>query len=327
MKTWTSGAASFASWDNAANWSPQGVPGANDDVTFGAPADANIFSGGIQVRSVALAAIGAALTINSGAGLSAPGGVTLANGSLMVNGTLSNTTVDLQGGGVSGFGTFDTVTFTGTVDLNGQYRSMTIAGLTTLAAPAGQPGLRITGPTSGVLNKFVPATLDGGIVLFGTASRTETAEIGQVYGAALTLGAGLTLDVIGSVLLGGATDQFAALGPSPQPVIGAGPLINAGTINVGPGGRLQVQGAIVSTGAIHVASGMLDLSGAPTLNLSTPSLSFAGPVQMDDGAGRIILGKGQTAAAPRRWTPRRARLAIRAPRYAWLKMWADLSAA
>lgn len=295
MKTWTGGAASFASWDNAANWLPQGVPGANDDVTFNAPADANIFSGEIQVRSVTLAAIGAALTVNSGARLSVPGGVTLAGGSLIVNGTLSSTTVDLQGGGVSGFGTFDTVTFTGTVDLDAQYRSMTIAGLTTLTAPAGQPGLRLTGPTSGLLNKYASATLDGGIVLFGSGSKTEAAEIGQVYNAALTLGASLTVDVVGLALLGGASGQFSALQP-PQPVTGAGPLTNAGTINVGPGGTLQVQGAIFSTGAIHVASGTLDLTGAPTLNLSTPSLSFAGPVQMDDGAGKIILGKGQTVA-------------------------------
>ena len=269
-RTWVNGAA--GSWNTAADWSPASVPGAADDVVLGVGANVGIYASSVQAGSVSLTDPTAELSIGVGLSLSAPGGLTLAAGTLTVMGTLTNTVLRLQGGTLadSGGGVLDNVTTLGTLDFSALYSGFSVEHALTLVPAAGQPGLRLTGTGSGLAVRNAPATLDGGIALAGSSDASRPTIIYADSGAdTLTLAPGLTLDVTGAANLLAST-------------------INAGTINVGPGASLMANGSVSGTGAIHIASGTLDLD-------ATTSLSLSAPIQMDDGAATLVLGTGQTA--------------------------------
>ncbi len=61
-KTWVGRA---GTWDNAADWSPQGEPGIQDDAVIGAGADVALASGQVQVRSISLAGPTAVLELRA----------------------------------------------------------------------------------------------------------------------------------------------------------------------------------------------------------------------------------------------------------------------
>ena len=117
-RTWVNGAA--GSWNTAADWSPASVPGAADDVVLGVGANVGIYASSVQAGSVSLTDPTAELSIGVGLSLSAPGGLTLAAGTLTVMGTLTNTVLRLQGGTLadSGGGVLDNVTTLGTLDFS-----------------------------------------------------------------------------------------------------------------------------------------------------------------------------------------------------------------
>lgn len=197
-KTWLGGA---GTWDNAANWSPQGVPGVSDDAVIGASADVSV-SGLVQVGSISLAGPTAVLELRA------------ANSSI--------------------FG----------------------------SAPF-PPGSR----------------MGGGIVRFGSSDASQPASLAG-FGN-LTLDTNLSLDVIGSASLGSGHTPF-----QPYQVT----LAADATINVALGGTLAFRGFFSGTGAIHVASGTLDLSEQYARYASNLSANPPIPVKMDDNAGTVVLG-------------------------------------
>jgi Ca2+-binding RTX toxin-like protein len=128
--------------------------------------------------------------------------------------------------------------------------------------------------------------VDGGIVLFGSPDASQPASLAG-FGS-LTLDTNLSLDVTGAASLGGGHRPF-----EPYQVT----LASDAVINVAPGGTLTVQGFFSGAGAIHVASGTLDLS---KLYSSYPGLNPPNPVwpvsvKMDDGAGTVVLGVDSSA--------------------------------
>lgn len=116
----------------------------------------------------------------------------------------------------------------------------------------------------------------GGIVLFGSPDASQPAGLGGFEN--LTLDANLSLDVIGAASLGSGNTPFEPY----QVTLAAG-----AAINVAPGGNLAVIGLFSGAGAIHVASGTLDLSKR---YLRNPGVNSPLLVKMDDDAGKVVLG-------------------------------------
>jgi len=87
--TWTGAVSS--EWDNAANWSPNDIPNDDDDVTIGATTQAPILSGDAIIASL-----------------------TISNGTLTVNGSLTTTNMVQKGGTLTGSGTLTAPTYSWT---------------------------------------------------------------------------------------------------------------------------------------------------------------------------------------------------------------------
>ena len=152
-----------------------------------------------------------------------------------------------------------------------QVRSVSLAGPTAV--------LELRAASSN-LYTFAPVPAEnrvgGGIVLIGSSDASQPASLAG-FGN-LTLDANLSLNVIGSASLGSGHTPF-----DPYQVT----LAADATINVAPGGTLAFRGLFSGTGAIHVASGTLDLTERYLLNSGVNSpLS----VKMDDDAGTVVLG-------------------------------------
>jgi hypothetical protein len=100
-KTWDGGA-STSNWNDANNWSPNGVPTANHDVTLNGANTININVAG-QTKNLTLSNAGLILTILSGNSLSVNGNLTQSAGTLNVETTFPTVsgTTDLSGGTVS----------------------------------------------------------------------------------------------------------------------------------------------------------------------------------------------------------------------------------
>lgn len=296
-KTWVGGS---GTWDNAADWSPQGVPGSADDVVLGAGANVMVYSGvGDRTGSVTLDDPSAVLNVIAGSGIYVSGDVTLAAGELDLTGDLGAGTLRLSGGSLRGFGTIGVGTLIGTItasfqDQDAGYFGLSLAGSITLAGGGGQPNIILHGAT---LHTYVRTTLDGGIVLAGSTDAQHPNVVGDFgagggdsgyTGLALTLGSSLTLDVTGLTDLVGAAPGTISANDS-------------GTINVAPGGTLYMNTALTLTGVTHIASGTLDLSNAanPTGSFfiggggTTNAAPATNPIIFDDGAGKLILTNGQ----------------------------------
>ncbi len=221
-KVWVGGAVGTPTWDNAADWSPQGEPGAGDDVVLGAGAAVTIASGTVQANTVSL---------------------TDPTASLTVDGILQNTTVQMQGGQLAGTGALDNDTIIGTLTTD----TLNVEQTLTLDAPPGQPSLVVTGPGS-VISGVGMADLDGGIALVGSPDATRP-TVFQGTDTQFTLD--LTLDVMGAAV-------FESSGPGAD----VASVESIGPINVAPGGDLAFQSAAGTVGTLHVTSGTVDASAA-----------------------------------------------------------------
>ncbi len=227
LKTWVGGT---ATWDNAAAWSSQGMPVANDEVVIGANSSVTISPGVVQASVV---------------------GVDDPTANLIVNGVLQNTTVRLQGGQLTGTGILDNDAIIGTLTMMGKLQ---IADTVTVNAPSGQAALVLTAPGATVTGVGKSA-LNGGLAIVGSADPSRPVTFtGQGGPFALDV----TLDVTGAAIL-----QGFGVGPTASNATSSGP------INIGPGGNLSLRGTTYSTGPIHLMGGTLDLTLSPFPPLSS----------------------------------------------------------
>ena len=157
-----------------------------------------------------------------------------------------------------------------------QVRSVSLAGPTAvLELRAASTNLYTFAP--------IPAQnrVGGGIVLFGSPDASQPASLAG-FGN-LTLDANLSLDVIGAASLGGGHTPFDSYQVTLAP---------DAVINVAPGGNLAFQGLFSGTGAVHVASGTLDLSRQYA---SSSGANSPFSIRMDDNAGTVVLGNNSSA--------------------------------
>ena len=189
---------------------------------------------------------------------------------------------------VGGAGSWDNAADWSPQSIPGAGDDVTIGAGATVAVTSGAIGARsisLDGPTAVLalngagVNADIEGTLGGGIVLLGSPDASQPAGL---FGTPLTLGMDLSLDVTETAFLGNAT----ALAPSTTT------LLDTATINVGPGGNLGLGGYFSGAGTIHIDSGTLDLTRA---FVSGSSESFPIPIQMDDGAAKLVLGFGGSA--------------------------------
>ena len=236
-KNWAGGS---GAWDDAADWLPQGMPGVSDAAVLGAGAAVVIATTENEtVASIALTAPTASLT---------------------VDGVLQNATVQLGSGQLTGTGTFDNVTFVGTLTTS----ALTIGGTATFEGPPGQPNLAITAPGGTLTGLYTsdldtsnPAGLSAGIVLVGSPDLSRPVIL-QGYMASFS-----TFDVTGAVE----------------------GLNFVGTINLTPGGYLTGSDP---DGPIHIEGGTLDISA-----LGAPGISRTYPVSFDRSSGTLVVKNGQ----------------------------------
>ena len=259
-KVWVGGAIGAPTWDNIADWSPQGEPAATDDVVLGAGAAVTIASGTVQAGTVSL---------------------TDPTASLTVDGILQNTTVQFQGGQLAGTGALDDDTIVGTLTTN----SLTVEQTLTLDSASGQPDLVITGPGSAV-SAVGMSELDGGIALVGS---TDASRPVVFQGSDTQFTLDVTLDVTGATVL-----------ESSGPGADVANVVSVGPINVAPGGDLVFQREATTIDLLHVASGTIDLSSAafaPTVTFDDAGgklilNNFAFPTVAGFRAGDTIDIKG-----------------------------------
>jgi len=272
LKRWVGG---VAAWEAASAWLPGGVPGPADDVVIGAGAGTAsvILAATTTVGSLLLTGSGTLLQVNAPA-LTATGGITLAAGTTLrvaSSSRIVNTQVTLSGGALQG-AILDGVTLRGTLDA-ATYGAVRLAGLVTLAPGPGQPGLRLTGADAALYARDA-ATLDGGIVLAGSADPAQAVRIDASV-RSLTLGAHATLDVVGALIVVQASRSDAAF-------------TSNGTVAIAPGATLSVPAGLNGASTVRVLGGTLQAAAVSTA------------VAFDDGAGTLRLtslsGPGATPA-------------------------------
>jgi len=270
-KLWIGG---VAPWETASAWSPPGQPGPGDNVVIGSqPGTSSVtLSNDAAVSSLVLTGAGTLLQFSGGT-LTAANGITLNQGTTLQvasSSSLLNTTLTLAGGAVQG-AILDGVVVRGTLDA-AQYGTLRVAGTVTLAPSAGQAGLWLTG-AGAALFAFTAATLDGGIILAGSAQSGNAASL-NATSRSLQLGPAATLDVIGALIIAQGSQG------------GAG-FTNQGVISIAPGGSLSAPAAFAGSGTIRMLGGTLRTQ------------VLAGPAAFDDGAGTIRLtGLLGPSAAP-----------------------------
>ncbi len=260
-KYWVGG---VATWETDSAWSPLGQPGLGDDVVIGGqPGTSSVtLSDAATINSLVLTGAGTLLQF-SGSSLTATNGITLNQDTTLQvasSSSLLDTTLTLAGGTVQG-AILDGVVVRGTLD-TAQYGTLRVADTVTLAPAAGQVGLRLTG-AGAALFAYNAATLDGGIILAGSAQSGNVASL-NATSRSLQLGPAATLDVIGALIIA-------------QGGQGGAGFTNQGVISIAPGGSLSAPAAFAGSGAVHVLGG----------TLTTQVL--ASPTTFDDGTGTIRL--------------------------------------
>ena len=212
---------------------------------------------------------------NRGHTLSVGNGVTydLAGGTVW-----GGTIADAGGGFEIGYGTFDDVTYRGTLAVDGGGVLNVVNGLITRTTSGGLPGaITLVGGGSSLLVQDTE-TLDNSVVTIGDSSGTvDILGNGGAGANTLTLGAGLTL----------------------RQTTGQAQLLNSGTSD-----------AIVNRGSIAVSGGTLDISGGSFSNTGTISVSGGGTVMFEPATlanfanntltgGTWVVGAGSTLQLPR----------------------------
>ena len=175
-------------WNIGANWSPNGIPGAGDDVLIDpAPDSAPTIIGTATARSILLdAAPGESLSIRSGSTLSLGGALTITGGLLDNAGTIVGGTIDLAGGSVLDFGTLDSVALTQAAASDNFFGTI-VNGLTILNG-GGQ------GTLVGVPSFLGDQTVDNSIIQ-APGRNTITADGTITFGPNLTIEAATTSTV------------------------------------------------------------------------------------------------------------------------------------
>ncbi len=175
-------------WNIGANWSPNGIPGAGDDVLIDpAPDSAPTIIGTATARSILLdAAPGESSSIRSGSTLSLGGALTITGGLLDNAGTIVGGTIDLAGGSVLDFGTLDFVALTQAAASDNFFGTI-VNGLTILNG-GGQ------GTLVGVPSFLGDQTVDNSIIQ-APGRNTITADGTITFGPNLTIEAATTSTV------------------------------------------------------------------------------------------------------------------------------------
>ncbi len=250
-RTWVGGS---GDWSNAADWSPQGVPGSSDTVVLGAGADVVIASGETE------AAVYVVLT--------AP------TASLTVNGVLVGASLVFNGGQLKGSGVVENATFIDPLTTS----ALTVEQLLGLGAAPGRPGLVVTAPGGTVtgVGQTTPtdnivATLTGSIVLTGSADPTRPVVF-QGNGGQFELAT--QVDVTGAVVFKSGS--------------GGGTVYASDIVNVAPGGDLVVQNSTLA--AVRIVSGTLDASAASSPVANVTFDDAAGKLVLADAGPTAVTG-------------------------------------
>jgi hypothetical protein len=275
-------------WDTGSNWSSGQVPGAGDNVVI--PAINGTVTHMLTVADSALTVTSAANVVLSGGSLTVGGALSVSSGNtlLLENATLAGATL------------------AGTTDLVLTNRGGTLSGITV------SPSARIDGSqpvTPGSNPSFNFADIVGGLTLNGSVllGATDGSSAGELF-----FDKTQNLTGTGSITLGrSSANAVYARGTNPQTGIGPAMLImgsgisivggsgvvggfystdslsNSGTIDVGAGGSLTVQGNAVSN------QGLFQVSTAATLTIPAGSnfVNYAAANSTLSGGSYVIAGK------------------------------------
>ncbi len=189
----------------------------------------------------------------------------------LAGGTVWGGTISDAGGGFDiGYGTFDDVTYRGTLIVDGSGVLNVVNGLIVRTVSGGLPGAISLAGGGSILQVLDTETLDNAVVTIGDSSGSIDI-LGSAGAAAntLTLGAGLTV----------------------RQTVGQAQLLNGGTSD-----------AIINRGSIAVAGGTLDISGGSFSNSGTISVSGGGtlmfePATLTNFASNTLTGGVWTVGA------------------------------
>ncbi len=263
-------------WTVAADWTPTGVPGIGDDaaVTAAGTYTLGIAAGEtITVDAVTLNAADATLQVD---GTLAAGTLEVDAGSVVLGGTIADTTILANGGTIAyNLGTFSNVTFQGVLSLGDNGLLLVQNGLTVTDAAGTGPGeIDITGGGSAALIFTDAETVDNVTINVGSDIGFNALNV-NASGASLVFGAGVVINSVGvnGLQLGG----------------GAA-IISSGTINAGVAGG---QAFISSTSFTN--AGALNVTGGQVLTVQSPDFANTGTVFVD--VGSEVDFQGTTIAA------------------------------
>ncbi|MDX2118540.1 MAG: GC-type dockerin domain-anchored protein [Planctomycetota bacterium] len=265
-------------WSTPANWTPNGIPGAGDDVTIGAGASGvNISSANVTVATLDLQrplvlANGRTLTVTT-ATLSASASISLQSGSALSGGTytisvggnisfptlcsfarLVNVTINGDLPAFSGGMRWNNVTLNGTITAVGSATSeIVFEGTQTITGT-------ITGATSSVLRLGSNAN---GTLTIASGAKVQGGNI-DFFRSSPCLGGGATYNVVNNgtidANLAGRTIDFNTSSPVA--------LTNNGTVSVN-GGTLALYSYSGAGGTLNLNSGTLNTFSTNPINLGT----------------------------------------------------------
>ena len=302
------GSANDGNYNNPANWTPNGVPGATDTVTIGTNAATTINAGNAAAGALTTnshvtlnVTNNTSFTFGSGTGTS-----TFANGGTFALNSMNDSTSLIVGDSkltLSGAGTIVLDNNSNNL-IYGALATDTLSNGSNLIEGAGQLGngqLTFVNGTSGVVN----ANQSNALVLnTGTIAVSNAGVLEATAGAVLDIassvtdtttgritGAGGTVELQnGAIVRGGTLATSAggaiAVGYSQSATLSG--LANKGSVQVNDFGTLSLLGTIVNTGSIALQS----TNDATYLIVagSTVSLTGAGTVVLADNANNHLTG-------------------------------------
>jgi hypothetical protein len=269
-KTWDGGGGN-TSWNTAANWNPDGVPGASDDVIIDVPGDISITYSGATTTILSLSST-ESLAISSGSltvsgAMSVSGSLSVASsGTLNLNGSSTAGSLSQTGGTLGGSGT---LTVSGALSWTGGTMSGTG---TTVSASGGTATVTVPSGSSSALSRALE--LRGSSSLASTGTTTAVLSVNSP--GLLRVAPGGTLDVSGVVSLGnsvgspGSVSVEGTLGKSGTGTVTVSVgLSNSGVVQVN-GGTLNLSRGGTQSGSFAIASGTrLQVSGTHSFGTSS----------------------------------------------------------
>ena len=277
-------------WNNAANWTPAGIPTAADDVTIP-------IAGTVRVANVgAITADAVANTVT----ITAAGAVTVDRRNLRLLTVTNGITVN-SSAAVAISVPFTAASLTqsgsGTTTLNGTALGGTVPQVATVSVTAGNLTLNGGSPlsTSGLVTVGAGATL--------TRNNAGTLDAGggvSVSGGTMTFGAGGGLNSGSTVSVSSGSISFAGAGglAATDVTLGGGSISFAGSGDLTATGTLSVgAGATVSTSAgANISAGTVGINGGTIAFGGNGSLTAGGAVSLTGGGSLSFAGSGDVAA-------------------------------